>query len=37
MSVSKHKRTNSRLSAKSKENTEESNTIYEHVRRIDGE
>lgn len=37
MSVSKHKRTNSRLSAKSKEKVEDASIICEHVRRIDGE
>lgn len=37
MSISKHKRSNSRLSSKSKEKIEDTNVIYEHVRRIDGE
>jgi hypothetical protein len=35
MSISKHKRTNSRL-PKSKEKIEDTNILYEHVRRIDG-
>lgn len=33
MSISKHKRTTSRAA---KEKVEETNTLYEHVRRIDG-
>lgn len=36
MSLSKHKRVNSRLSSKSKDKLEDTNVIYEHVRRIDG-
>lgn len=34
MSLSKHKRSGSRLSAREKE---DNNVIYEHVRRIDGQ
>ena len=37
MSLSKHKRTNSRMTSKSKDKLEDSNVINEHVRRIDGE
>lgn len=37
MSLTKHKRTNSRLSSKSKDKIEDTNVIYEHVRRIDGQ
>jgi hypothetical protein len=37
MSVSKHKRSSSKVSVREKEKAEDTNIIYEHVRRIDGQ